>query len=130
MKLTQLIKESKLISEHSFDDNSEYGRFATVVIPITGKGGKADITFDVETGPKTGWTGIILDFVPKGKKMAELATEIAGYNQSLEEQKAIGEQIAKWVSKKIKPFPAYEYYSPKNRCRVGIALSKLVKKIK
>jgi hypothetical protein len=131
MKLTQLLKESKLISESGLLDKAEYGRFATVVIPITGKGGKGDITFNVEIGPNpSGYAGILLDFIPKGKKMADLATEIAGFNQGLEQQKALGQQIAKWVSTKTKPFPAYEHYSPKNKCRVGLVINKLIKKIK
>ena len=45
MKLTQLLKESKFISESVFTKNN---MDKTVVIPITGKGGKADITFKVE----------------------------------------------------------------------------------
>ena len=130
MKLTQLLKESKFISESVFT-KAQYGQFATVVIPITGKGGKADITFKVEIGPNpSGYSAILLDFVPKGKKMVDLATEIAEFNQGLEQQKAIGEQIAKWVSTKTKPFPAYEHHSPKNKCRVGLDITKLIKKIK
>ena len=47
-----------------------YKNISTPVIPIKGKGGKADITFTVNIGPNTesyGW--IVLDLVPKGKKI-------------------------------------------------------------
>jgi len=105
---------------------------ATPVIPIKGKGGKADITFTVNIGPNTesyGW--IVLDLVPKGKKMIDLATEIAGFNNiSSGEHKEFAIQVAKWVSTKTKPHTAYGNYSPKNICRITIDTNKIVKKIK
>ena len=129
MKLKDIINKSRIIKESLFS-KAIGGKFAIVVISIQGKGGKADITFEVSVGPPEkglGW--IVLDFVPKGKKMQDLATEIAGYGQSLEEQKAIGEQIAKWAAKKTK-VPAYEHYSIKSRCRISIDTNNILKKIK
>jgi hypothetical protein len=130
MKLIDIINKSRIISENLFS-KAISGKFATVVISIQGKGGKADITFDVKVGPfERAYSWIVLDFVPKGKKMQDLATEIAGYGQSLDEQKAIGEQIAKWVSKKTKPFTAYEHYSIRSSCRISIDTNSIIKKIK
>ena len=109
-----------------------YKNISTPVIPIKGKGGKADITFTVNIGPNTesyGW--IVLDLVPKGKKMIDLATEIAGFNNvSSGEHKEFAIQVAKWVSTKTKPHTAYGNYSPKNICRITIDTNKIVKKIK
>ena len=129
MKLRDIINKSRIIKENLFS-KAIAGKFATVVISIQGKGGKADITFVVSVGPsERSYSWIILDFVPKGKKMQDLATEIAGYGQSLGEQKAIGEQIAKWAAKKTK-VPTYEHYSILSRCRISIDTNNILKKIK
>lgn len=129
MKLLDIIKGSKIINE---DLGKRLHRdIATPVIPITGKGGKADITFTVNIGPNSeshGW--IVLDLIPKGKKMVDLAAEIAGFNQSEKEHQDFAKQVAKWVSKKTKPFDAYGHWSPNNRCRITIDTNKIVKKIK
>ena len=131
MKLLDILNQSIIINEDL--DKRLYKNISSPVISIKGKGGKEDITFTLNIGPNSdsfGW--IVLDLIPKGKKMIDLATEIAGFNNmSSGEHKEVVNQVAKWVGTKTKPLKAYGVpYSPKNICRVTIDTNPIVKKIK
>jgi hypothetical protein len=95
-------------------------KFAQPIIDIKGKGVSHKIEFTLTIGPNSdsfGW--IVLDFIPKGKKMLDL------YNSN----PTSADQVAKWVTSKIK-LPTDTRYQPKNRCRVLVNTNSILKKLK
>lgn len=95
-------------------------KFAQPIIDIKGKGVSHKIEFTLTVGPNSdsfGW--IVLDFIPKGKKMLDL------YNSN----PTSVDQVAKWVTSKIK-LPTDTRYQPKNRCRVLVNTNSILKKLK
>jgi len=83
------------------------------------KGNK--IEFGLRVGPNSeAYGGIVLDFVPKGKKNLDL------YNDTPN----AAEEVAKWASSKTR-LPAIKgYRQPSNLCRVILNTNSILKKLK